>query len=344
MAFILLLPVLALATSKVDELRQLAEESQTFIELSGEDYFKYVVDYPRPYTLVVYFTADPQTIQCQPCQEIEQMLGTVIYSYKEAGAQYPQTSPSKSRAVFFAKVTYSQENHQIFQSHGFVSVPNLIVTHPKSVVYENNRFTVPKEDIWEFHGSGDLHPQKILDFVNNRAARNIELKTPPINTVITLLFVFLVLGVGGVLIYKLHSFLLSPVVWYLGGVLVYFICISGVVYNIIHSVPMIGVNQRTGEPEMVHPGQRTQYGAEGFMMGFMMCLVGISFVGLNNIRYMESPKKMRIAGYLVFLLGVYATLKIITTYKLKSPWYGPGIFPPEHYVKGSFMRDQGNSF
>ena len=56
--------------------------------------------------------------------------------------------------------------------------------------------------------------------------------------------VTMVLGIVSLaaVIFYCRKFLLVPYVQFAGTMLVYFICLSGIVYNIIHKAPMVGVD------------------------------------------------------------------------------------------------------
>jgi hypothetical protein len=161
--------------AKAEELRYLSSVYGGLIQLNSTGYDYYVLDYPRPYTLVVLFNADPKKYKCGPCEDISMIMKQVIYSYNEAGGDLPYTSPEgvRSRAVFFAQMEYKPEHQTLFKQHGFASVPNLLVTHPKSVVFDGESYFFKREDAWEFHAGSEIHPHKVVEFINNRASRNV---------------------------------------------------------------------------------------------------------------------------------------------------------------------------
>lgn len=286
-----------LGSEKAQVLRQLSEESSDgLIRLNATGYDHYVVDYPRPYTLVVLFTADNNKYKCKICTELKETLDNVIYSYLESGANFPYKSPTgvRSRAVFFAVMEYGLDTQDLFVRHGFKSVPVLFATHPKSVVFDGNRYHLPREDVWEFHQGSEIYEHKILEFLNNRSRRDVEIKTPPIQSFLMLLNSAFCLGAVMFGLYKARSIILSPYVWFITAMLVYYFCISGVVYDIIHKTPMTGRNQKTGAVEYVHSGvsskqQRSQYAAEGFLMGFCATLSALCLIALRNFAKLENP-------------------------------------------------------
>jgi hypothetical protein len=103
---------------KAETLRELASISEdNIIVLNKTGYENYVVDYPRPYDMVLLFNADHTKYKCNPCQEIAEHYKQVVYSYKESGADYPSVSASgtRHRAVFFATMDYAGENQALFK-------------------------------------------------------------------------------------------------------------------------------------------------------------------------------------------------------------------------------------
>ena len=247
----------ASTSEKSDELRQLSSISEdNIILLNATGYQHYAVDYPRPYTLVVLFTADPEKYKCKTCEEIHDMMKTVVYSYREAKAEYPYVSPTgqRSRAVFFALLEYSTENQQLYQEHGFQSVPNIIVTHPKSVFYDGSKFYVPKDDMWEFSLSSEVPVHKLLDFINSRTNRQIDLKFTAVQILGGLAKWCVIITVFTLVFFKLRVYITSPYVMFLISLVVYFLCVSGTIYIILNNVPMTGGNRKTGDFELIHRG------------------------------------------------------------------------------------------
>ena len=61
---------------------------------------------------------------------------------------------------------------------------------------------------------------------------------------------------------------------------VFIICCSGIIYDIIHDVPMTGRDPKTGETIIFSGGNREQYGLEGWLVSFSITLVGLMFVAI----------------------------------------------------------------
>jgi oligosaccharyltransferase complex subunit gamma len=330
---------------KADKLRSLSSQHGGVIPFSASDFNEFALAQPRPYTLVVLFTTSSTKYKCDMCEEVLQLYNQVAYSYIEANADYPLASQSgsKARAVFFAVLEYTQPTHSIYQQLGFVSVPNILVTHPRSLTQTSDKIEFPKEDVWELSPNIEIHAYKVIEFVNSRSQRSIELKTSPFEAIMNLVYLLIAIGIVGYGAYALRKLLLLPLVWYVGGIIVYCVCMAGVVYNIIHGVPWIGTNQR-GEPEYVNTGQRTQYGLEGLIMSFFISTAGVALVGVNLAAKMNQGIYMRGTSMICVAIFVFCLYKIIGVYRVKATWYNPGMSPPHHYMRGPLIKDQGNSF
>lgn len=79
---------------------------------------------------------------------------------------------------------------------------------------------------------------------------------------ISTFFGFISVAAIGVLIYiKLKFIWTNWIVWFVGSLLIYITCVSGVIYDIIHDVPFVGRDRNTGEVMIFADGNREQYGA-----------------------------------------------------------------------------------
>lgn len=96
----------------------------------------------------------------------------------------------------------------------------------------------------------------MLEFVNKRTDRDVVHK-PPLITMLTTFFGFISVAAIGVLIYiKLKWLWTNWIVWFLGSIIIYVTCVSGVVYDILHDVPFVGRDRTTGEVMVFAAGNR----------------------------------------------------------------------------------------
>lgn len=85
---------------------------------------------------------------------------------------------------------------------------------------------------------GTVTAHKFLEFINKRTGRQIEYKATTLEalTVIgVLLGALSVLAVIYVVGRKLFN---NPKVWFFGAIIIYITCLAGVVYNLIHNIPL----------------------------------------------------------------------------------------------------------
>jgi hypothetical protein len=88
----------------------------------------------------------------------------------------------------------------------------------------------------------------MLEFVNSRTGSSVEYR-PALQTVIIIFIGFISLMAAVVIIYVKHrAFWTHWVVWFFGVLLIYTICISGLVYVIVDDMPFVGLDRETGKP------------------------------------------------------------------------------------------------
>lgn len=81
-----------------------------------------------------------------------------------------------------------------------------------------------------------------MEFVNLRTRKNIELKNPPLVVLIYLAVLIVLLCSFILFAIKVKKLLLHPLTWFSVSLIVYFICTSGTIYDIIHNVPFAYYN------------------------------------------------------------------------------------------------------
>lgn len=131
----------------------------------------------------------------------------------------------------------------------FNSIPNLVVSKPEmALISDLEKKLYLQKFKWAIsYSDGDVTTHKMLDFVNQRTSYEVLYK-PPLKTMLLMFFGFIAIMAFGVIVYtKLKHIWTNWVVWLVGVLLIYFTCVSGVVYDIIHDVPFVGRNRETGE-------------------------------------------------------------------------------------------------
>lgn len=189
---------------------------------------------------------------------------------------------------------------------------------------------------------GTITSQKLLDHINKKVDRTITYKESVFKILIVLSVFGSIFGGGVLLFLKFKSFFLNHSLWFIGSMIIYIICMSGIVYNIIHNVPFTNVD-KNGNLEWYHSGQRSQFALEGYVMSFAISVVGLVLIALKKL-----PKWSDLAGsnlvYIVLFTFAFLGFKFIESiYKAKSGFYNPQFAPPAHYQAGPLRLDQGNT-
>ncbi len=145
---------------------------------------------------------------------------------------------------------------------------------------------------------------------------------------LTTFFGFISVAAAGVYIYINLKFIWTNwIVWFVGSLLVYITCVSGVIYDIIHDVPFVGRDRNTGEVMIFAEGNREQYGAEGLVISLMIAFIGILFVSII-VMGQKLDQKYSLVGSLIALFIIFVLVSNLESiYKGKS-WYGPSFRPP----------------
>jgi oligosaccharyltransferase complex subunit gamma len=331
---------------KGDELRKRTMASERgVIVFSANNFKEYVMKHPRPYDVVILFTLK---FKCNLCEAVKNEYFQLAESYREFEGFKPEMATRK-RAVFFGILYYSDETSQIFRNLKLPSTTSMLYTSPSNIQLDDNNESYIKFDedfvVGYKERSEVIFAHKMLEFANAKSGRKFELKKNPILFVFYFVVFLAVLGMGFFLFTNFKPFFLSPYLWLLGSFAVYIICIGGIVYNIIHGTPFAKFNREGHIVEIIHPGQRSQYVGEGLLLSSLFVLVGTLLMAFNWINYIfKSYWQHRIASLVLTFSIVILSRLIISLYQIKAGWYGPTFYPPQGYIRGPLIKDQGNSF
>jgi oligosaccharyltransferase complex subunit gamma len=121
-----------------------------------------------------------------------------------------------------------------------------------------------------------------LEYINKKTERDIQHIVPISGVLLTLSVIASFIGLVFILFKYFKFFFLSPKVWFVGSITIYAICSAGVIYNILHGVPLT-TTDRHGNTEFFSTQNRTQLGAEGFIMSIAICSVGVLIILWNKL-------------------------------------------------------------
>jgi oligosaccharyltransferase complex subunit gamma len=331
---------------KADKLRQLTMESEHgLITFNAKMYKEFVMTHPRPYDIVLLFTLKRK---CNLCERVKGEFVQVSESFRDANGFKPDMI-NRKRGVFFAVIYYSDETSSIFKSLKFPSFTTILYTTPQNIQINDLGETYVKYDedyVISYHERSDkIYALKMMEFANAKSQRKFPLKKDPIEFLIYFILFVSCIFVGFSLYRNFKDVLLSPPLWLIGSILVFIICIGGIVYNILHGTPFAKYDRDGNIIEFIHTGQRSQYIGEGILMSSLFVLGGTIFYAFNWINYLVKGYWNHKIVALGLIFSCLIVLKIINSiYQIKARWYHPTMLPPYHYVKGPLINDQGNSF
>lgn len=79
------------------------------------------------------------------------------------------------------------------------------------------------------------------------------------------------------------------------------------------------------------------------VVSLTISLIGVLFISIVLVNQkVKNAYKVRLFGLIALATIFFLTIALENVYKSKS-WYGPSLFPPNDYSKGSIATDQGNN-
>lgn len=224
-------------------------------------------------------------------------------------------------------------------------MPNLLVSLPKTAIISSKeeRQTYLKGFKWQItHTDGHVTSHKLLEYINKRTGRNVEHKVSLTDALTVIGTLFAAAAFFIIIFRQFRSFFLNTKVWFIGSIAIYAICMSGVVYNIIHNIPFTTMD-RNGNVEWISNQNRMQLGAEGVIMSGAISLAGILFIIVSRLTAISGNSSVNRFIYIVLFVFTLLVIWAIEDVYKKKGWYNPRFYPPENYVQGPLMKDQGNS-
>jgi oligosaccharyltransferase complex subunit gamma len=342
-----LLLLIALVFSQTDKtkLEQLLEiqGEKDYVRLTPALFKKFVQNQSRNYLIVVYFTTFIYESQCEGCVKLNPIFKRLAYSYKESNAFEPaMTEDEKLKPVIFAALEYSQESVEILQKFQFQGLPNLFISS-KPFTEEGFFYNVDRSKILSYKEGKEYNEEKVLKYLNEKTGRKVEIKVPMSEYLKIFVFYSTIITLTILFIRSLIYHLFNPKFWWVLSMMVYIVCLGGVVYDIIHGAPLGESDPETGDLSLFAQGPREQYVVEGFLMAGVISLSGVGLIIVNLAGYIEGKWIIRLVSLIGIALWVACGYYSDLIYRKKAEWYNPTFQPPEGYLKGSLMSDQGNS-
>ncbi|EFJ46497.1 hypothetical protein VOLCADRAFT_105485 [Volvox carteri f. nagariensis] len=304
-----------LAAPDVLELTSVRDEARDAVILLTDDVLKqYVVGRSRPYTVVIFFSAE-QVSESNPNLRLDDLR-------KEYGlaAKAFATGPDADKIFFFeAALEKSQTPFAMLQVN---SLP-CVVRIPPGLSVGASTVELGKGDkmLPDTVGTRN-YPWPAETFVEFMGIRHglkaAEVDRPSIYK--SPLFPVLVLAsmlATAYLMYKVYalSLLQHAAIWAVLSLVVFWFSVSGGMYNIIRGVPFF-IRDRKGNLQFFLTGRQGQLGAEGFTLGSLYLVVSGSLAFVAFLAPRISNRWLRdvlsVTGAVLAAGSIYQTFMLWT--------------------------------
>mmetsp|Transcript_1537 Transcript_1537/g.2471 ORF Transcript_1537/g.2471 Transcript_1537/m.2471 type:complete len:404 (-) Transcript_1537:74-1285(-) len=320
------------------EIAELSKNS-SIISLTETLFTKYITKRPRLYYAVLYFTAKGARYDCSACISGGQVIETVANYYHQ---QYDiLTAPNHSKIAFFDIDVSNAE--KVFQTLGLQTVPRTFIVPPKDA--NSKREGIQKLEL----ESGIVHAgvASFLDALRERTGVEVKVTMDPKP------FLYFLCGGSVILAFlvdqavrdlsKAVLWYRSPALWLLICLLCFCVGVSGSIYCIIRSSPLVGPGPM-GTGRIFSPEGRGQFLLEGVFIAALT----IAAAGLLAFAHYATKAPIwlvRHVSVLVFLSGfIVCAVLIFDAYVTKTGWYRlQDTLPPEMWIwmSSSVKRNSG---
>jgi hypothetical protein len=322
------------------------------ITLDDSTYEYFAVNSPRPYSLVVFFTASHAKFKCTICKSLDSSLQSVASAYKKSHG-YGSSSPTEGsqNEVFFLRLDY-EASQRVFGKYDVTGVPLVFHIGPdfgssgedadmdasmdgddedeqdksSSKGGSNNKYHITHRE--KFQAPGVIDADSLIDFLRDRTGYSVTVERSMFMSYVLLTSFFgFILFLIPYIMRSLDNFWLpfvrSKSLWAFVSASVYTCAISGLIFDIIRSPPMYYANPQNGQLMFFYPQSGNQFVVEGFVIGFLNlgCALSLVFLGIIAPKFKseESRSVAVIGGLLSFIICFW---QIRNLYKMKNRWYG----------------------
>lgn len=288
-------------------LAQTAKSSSRMINFDSLAYHTYVNEGPRPYFLMIVYTALSSSHNCPYCHMANDALIPVAQAHYArtqslASALLSANStadiPESDLPVFYANVDMARCG-DIFKELKFTSAPYMLLAPPRlgTNTLKSNMFLGGLAQRYRFNLQASMAPADFNNFIHKLtgAAERVEIGAAKPGLVELLLMLSVLGSLGFVGVRYGHAILLSLRSWrgvksfaLMVGLALYCWCISGGMYNIIRGT-QFAENRRDGSVNYINGDARDQYAAEGLIIGVLNLSAAIALVVVNTRGWSEAP-------------------------------------------------------
>ncbi|KAK8791819.1 hypothetical protein WA158_005196 [Blastocystis sp. Blastoise] len=303
-----------------------------YLYLSDRNYTDYLESSSRPYDSLVFFSVTDPRYQCRACSEVDSVPQEMARSYK---SYYTPDKP-----VVFVKL-YFEESKEVYRNYNFDTVP-VIAYIPKSAkLTSKSHWKIEKKNIYE---KQDFSVSALFSFFNTKTGLNVKPAISESNIYISLLIVIVITVVICYMMPfgdNLWNAAQNRYNWFILVMIVLFVCIAGLPYDIIHKTSLYQQNPYSPSSYIyvVRDIPSYIYVLEGFSISFWVITAGIS-----AILMIQSPvlfKNSFQAQFMfclclsIFIAGIWEYWK---DYVYKNKWIENGVMQHFYTIIDSFSK------
>lgn len=317
------------------------------ITLDDSTYDYFAINSPRPYSLIVFFTASHAKFKCSICKSLDRHVQAVANAHSQKyGGNSGDGENKSNQEVFFLRVDY-ESSPRVFGKYDVTSVPLVFHIGPdfgselddddvlddsedgsleERTGKKGGRYHITHRE--KFQASGVIDAESLADFLRDRTGQNVTIERSMIMS-----YIWLTIFFGGILalipyvMRSLDSFWLplvrSKSLWAILSAGVYTCAISGLIFDIIRSPPMYYANPQNGQIMFFYPQSGNQFVVEGFVIGFLNlgCAISLIFLGVVAPKFKSDDHRTMavLGGLLSFVICFW---QIRNLYRMKNRWYG----------------------
>lgn len=277
---------------------------------------------PRGFSLLIFFDAaqlhDKSELNLRGLRnEFAILASSFVANNKD--------SPSSRSAIFFCDMEF-KESQSSFQQLGVNSLPHIRLVPSTAASLKDDSIQMDTGDSSRLAESMAQFVEATANVIVGPIHRPSLLSMKQIAFCIVALLLCLPFAVKKVIAGE--TLLHDRKIWLVGAIFVYFVSVSGAMYNIIRKMPMF-MEDRNDPSKMVffYPGSDMQLGAEGFTVGFLYTVVGLLLaVVVHLLVKVKNVNLQRGVMFFAIFVSFWAVKKVIdldgwkTGYAIQMYW------------------------
>eukprot|EP00753_Platysulcus_tardus_P016507 PLAT5782.1.p1 GENE.PLAT5782.1~~PLAT5782.1.p1 ORF type:complete len:346 (+),score=150.80 PLAT5782.1:143-1039(+) len=290
------------------------------ISMDAKTYNFHIMSRSRSFPAFVLFTANDARYGCHHCSEVEAEFRLVAQAYWAKR----DVASSTADDVAFIRIAFDNARN-VFVKHKLNNVPVLawMPVLPTSASAEQRATLEAKNQMTS--PNGGLSAEDIASFLQRRTGEELEIKRSPI---MGLIFLLLLLAAGAGVAHwaiengdTLAALRDNRALWMAVAFMLYFLSVSGIMYDIIRGVGAFHVDQQ-GRIMLFHPSGNQQFAAEGLIIGGMNLAAALLLIYVaDKIPRWKSSGSRSIALWLALFGFFFVYSRITALYTMKNRWY-----------------------